>query len=219
MTDGRRITPPVHTQRAAEDPPFEAGLARHLLHTYRPDGLTELYGRFVGGTGEVDALMRRVIWHALARRCGPGLRVERGATFRHPETFTIGAGVFVGPDAIVWGRVDGRCRIGARTWIGPQVFLDARDLVIGEAVGIGPGARILGAEHTGEPVDAPVIDTDLEVAPVRIGRAADIGVGATVLPGVTIGAGAIVGAGAVVTRNVPARAVVAGQPAKVLRRR
>lgn len=46
---------------------------------------------------------------------------------------------------------------------------------------------------------------------------ASVGGGATILPGLTIGAGAMVGAGAVVTRSVPARAVVAGNPARILR--
>lgn len=211
--------PPAHARRAPEDLPFEAGLTAHLRAACGADGLVELYGRFVAGTGEVDALMRRAIWRALVRRCGTGLLVEPGARFRHPETFTLGAGVFVGTDAVVQGRHDGRCRIGDRVWIGPQAFLDARDLTIRDDVGIGPGVRILGAEHTGEPVDAPVIATDLRIAPVRIGAGADIGTGAVILPGVRIGAGAIVGAGAVVTREVPAHTVVAGTPAVVVRRR
>ena len=51
------------------------------------------------------------------------------------------------------------------------------------------------------PVDVPIIQTDLEIKPVRIGAWADIGTNAVILPGVTIGKGAIVGAGAVVTQR------------------
>jgi acetyltransferase-like isoleucine patch superfamily enzyme len=56
-------------------------------------------------------------------------------------------------------------------------YLDARDLEIGDCVGIGPGARVLGAEHSGRPVDRPVIETDQESRPVRIESGADIGTG------------------------------------------
>jgi len=51
----------------------------------------------------------------------------------------------------------------------------------------------------------------------RVKRGARIGANATILPGVTIGIEALVGAGSVVTRDVPDRAVVVGNPAKVLR--
>jgi acetyltransferase-like isoleucine patch superfamily enzyme len=52
---------------------------------------------------------------------------------------------------------------------------------------------------------------------VRIARGAFLGAGAVVAPGVTIGSNAIVGAGSVVVRNIEPNAVVAGNPAKVLR--
>jgi len=213
-----RVVPAQHAHRELRrDPPFEIGLSQYLMESYGPAGLSELYGRFLDGPGELDSLMRRSIWRALAKRCGAGLVVEPGARFRHPETLSIGAGVFIGADAIVQGHAGGQCRIGTRTWIGPQCFLDARDLAIGDAAGIGPAVRILGSAHLGLPADVPVIVSDLRVAPVRIGRGADVGVGAIVLPGVSVGAGALVGAGSVVNRRVPPGAVVAGTPARFLR--
>ena len=106
-----------------------------------------------------------------------------------------------------------------RAWIGPQSYFDARDLVIEEYVGWGPGARVLGSMHTGIPADVPIIQTDLTIRPVRIGAWSDIGVGAVVLPGVHVGKGAIVGAGAVVTTDVEPFTIVAGVPARFLHRR
>jgi acetyltransferase-like isoleucine patch superfamily enzyme len=91
--------------------------------------------------------------------------------------------------------------------------------VIEDYVGWGPGAKVLGSTHTGEPIDVPIIGTDLVIKPVVVGYGADIGTNAVILPGVHIGAHAIVGAGAVVTHDVPEYAVVGGVPARILRSR
>ena len=84
-------------------------------------------------------------------------------------------------------------------------------------MGWGPGAKVLGSQHTGQPIDVPVIRTDLEVRPVRVEAWADIGTNATLLPGVTVGKGSIVGAGAVVNEDVAPYSIVAGAPARFIR--
>jgi len=61
-------------------------------------------------------------------------------------------------------------------------------------------------------------DADWHCIKTLVKRRAAIGSGATLLCGITIGEGAVVGAGAVVTKDVPPGAVVAGNPAKVLRK-
>src|SRR5215510_2727036 len=215
-----RVVQAVHGLRKLEpDPEFEFGLASYLRDSFNRDALGELYSRFAIGDGKFEVLMRKILWHSIARRCGNGLSVGSGVGFKHLETFEIGHGVFLGSQAYIQGRFDGRFVIGDHTWIGPQSYFDARDLVIEEYVGWGPGAKVLGSMHTGMPLDVPVIQTDLEIKPVRIGAWADIGVNAVVLPGVTIGRGAIVGAGSVVTTDVEPFSIVAGVPARLLRRR
>jgi acetyltransferase-like isoleucine patch superfamily enzyme len=129
----------------------------------------------------------------------------------------IGNTCFIGAGAYIQGRFDGRCVIGDNVWIGPGAYFDARDLVLGDYVGWGPGAKVLGSAHTGLPADVPIVKTDLEIRPVRVQPWADIGTNAVLLPGVTVGKGAIVGAGAVVTHDVPPFAIVAGVPARFLR--
>lgn len=218
MTSAERIVPAVHGARpVVRDDESEHRLARELRDTRSRQQLLELAGRHAMGDSDDDARMRRAVWRALSRRFGEGVVIGRGAMARHPETFEIGSGVFIGEQAFIQGRFDGTCVIGDHVWIGPQSYFDARDLVIEDYVGWGPGAKVLGSEHTAEPPDVPIIQTDLVIRRVRIGAWADIGVNAVVLPGVTIGKGAIVGAGAVVTEDVPPFAVVAGVPARLLR--
>ena len=73
-----------------------------------------------------------------------------------------------------------------------------------------PRSTSLGGDLQGE--------NDWQVIPTLVKRAASIGTGATILCGVTIGEGAMVGAGSVVTRDVEDYAVVAGNPARVMRK-
>jgi len=212
------IQPARHGVRPiAPDPSFEVEMAAHLRKTASSGQLVEMLDRFAAGSGELDAMMRRILWRALVRRMGNGVRIGRGIVFSHPETFTIGDGVFIGDQACLQGHTEGSCVIGNRVWIGPQSYFDARSLTLEDNVGWGPGAKVLGAEHTGLPANVPIIATDLAMRPVRVGCGADIGVNATLLPGVTVGEGSIVGAGAVVKEDVPPFAIVAGVPAKLLR--
>lgn len=199
-----------------EDPSYQIEFARDLKQHCSPAEIVAIYHRFGAGEDRLDYLMRRICVRALAKRCGHGLRVAPNVGLRHPETFEIGDGVVIGEQAIIQGRYDGRCIIGDKVWIGPQAYLDARDMVLGDNVGWGPGARLLGSKHTGEPLDLAIIATDLLIAPTIVEADADIGVGAMLMPGVTIGTGAIVGAGAVVTTDVPAFAKAAGVPAQVI---
>jgi acetyltransferase-like isoleucine patch superfamily enzyme len=217
---GSRVVPAIHgTRSVVREPSFMEPLADWLRGGYSYDRLVDLYTRYMDGDDAMNAAMRAAIFRAAARRAGPGLQVGSGVGFKHLDTFELGESVFIGAQAYLQGRFDGLCAIGAHTWIGPQSYFDARNLVIEEHVGWGPGARVLGSTHTALPIDVPIIQTDLEIKPVRIEAWADVGTGAIILPGVTVGRGSIVGAGAVVTTDVPPFTVVAGVPARVIRSR
>ena len=199
------------------DPEFEVQLAEYLRTQYERLTLVEMYSRFAASDGDFDGLMRRAIWRAVARQFGHGVRIGTGVGFKHLETFEIGDRVFIGAHSYIQGRFEGTCRIGNNVWIGPQSYFDARNLILEDYVGWGPGAKVLGSTHTALPIDIPIIQTNLEIALVTVKMGADIGMNAAILPGVTIGEGSIVGAGAVVTKDVPPYAIVAGVPAQFLR--
>ena len=154
------------------------------------------------------------------RELGPDCVFETGVLVFHPENISLGRNVYLGHYAILKGYYKGQMRIGDESWIGQQCFFHAAgDLTIGARVGVGPGVKILTSEHQESGRETPVLFSPVAMAPVVIEDDADIGLGAILLPGVTIGRGAVIGAGAVVTRDVPAYAVVAGSPARILRHR
>lgn len=215
---GTRVVKAVHGLRKVDpDPQFELDMAAHLREQLSPEQLLEAFSDHAHGTSPIDVMMRRVCLRALVKTLGASASIRKNVSVVHPETFEIGDGVFIGEQTIIQGRFDGRCVIGNGVWIGPQSYFDARDLVIEDCVGWGPGAKVLGSEHTGSPAGVPLIQSDLKIAPVRICAGADIGVNSIILPGVTVGREAIVGAGAVLTKDVPDFATVAGVPARVIR--
>ena len=111
-----------------------------------------------------------------------------------------------------------KLRIGARCHIGPGVTLDLKGcIVLEDEVTIALNAQILTHHDVGySPLAQRAFPT--LVADVVLERGAFIGAGATVLAGVRVGRCAVVGAGAVVTEDVPPYAVVAGVPARVVKR-
>lgn len=215
----REVSATFGRKEVRPDETWEWEFSAFLKERNPREELHALFSRHSAGESATDYLMRRIILRAMCKRAGHGLQVGPNVVFKHSETMEFGDAVFIGAQAMIQGRYDGTCRIGSHVWIGPQAYMDARSLELEDYVGWGPGAKVLGSAHTGEPVDAPIITTALVIKPVIVGFGADIGMNASILPGVRIGSNAIVGAGAVVTQNVPDYAIVAGVPAKILRSR
>ena len=129
--------------------------------------MQELFATYRSGEDNLSVLMRRVLMRAICRASGEGLQVGPDVVLKHPETMEFGDCVFIGAQAMIQGRFDGTCRIGNHVWIGPQAYFDARNLVLEDYVGWGPGAKVLGSSHTGQPSDVPIIKTSLIIKPVR----------------------------------------------------
>jgi acetyltransferase-like isoleucine patch superfamily enzyme len=143
----------------------------------------------------------------------------------------LGRGVRLGAFVNLYG-----CEIGDESRIGPFVEIQ-KGVQIGRRVKIQShsficeGVSIEDEVFVGHGVmfindrfpratradGAPQGDGDWVLERIRIGRRASLGSAATILCGVTIGSEAIVGAGSVVTVDVPPRAIVAGNPARILR--
>jgi acetyltransferase-like isoleucine patch superfamily enzyme len=120
----------------------------------------------------------------------------------------IGAFVEIQKNASV-GR---RCKISSHTFI-------CEGVTIGDQVFVGHGVIFINDSYPRATTESGELQaqSDWRVEPTVVERGASIGSGATILANVTIGEYAIVGAGSVVTRDVPARTIVAGNPARVLR--
>jgi acetyltransferase-like isoleucine patch superfamily enzyme len=215
-----RMVPAVFgSNKVVHDSIWEWDFAAHLKQTNSPLELLALYSRYRNEEGPFESQLRRVIFRAMCRAAGHALQIGPGVVVKHPETMELGDAVFIGAQSMIQGRFDGTCRIGNHVWIGPHSYFDARNLILEDYVGWGPGAKVLGSSHTGDPIDVPIIATQLSIKPVVIGYGADIGTNATILPGVHVGAHSMVGAGAVVNVDVSEYAVVAGVPARVIRHR
>lgn len=145
---------------------------------------------------------------------------EPGVLIFHPERIRLGSNIYLGHGTILKGYQKNEISIGDNTWIGPQCFFHgAGGLGIGARVGVGAGAKIITSFHREEGIEVPVLYSDIEFRPVIIEDDCDIGLGTVVLPGVTVGRGSVIGAGAVVTKDVEPYSVMAGVPARLLRKR
>jgi maltose O-acetyltransferase len=177
---------------------LEKMLAGELYHASCPEIQAELaacaawlarYNAALGESAEV--------WGRLLRERLGG--VGEGALLRPPFYCDYGSNIHVGKNVFI----NYNC-----------VILDVVRVTIGEETRIGPAVQIYTADHPREP---SLRRSGLESGvPVTIGSNVWIGGGAIILPGVTIGDNAIVGAGSVVTRDVPAGATVAGNPARLV---
>jgi acetyltransferase-like isoleucine patch superfamily enzyme len=147
-----------------------------------------------------NAVIRAFTVIYVGSRIGSHLETGHGAVIREENR--------IGDQLSIWNHstIDYGCVIGHRVRIHTGVYV-AQFTTIEDDVFLAPGVMIANDRH-------PVCRGCLQGPTIK--RGARIGINATLLPAVVIGERALVGAGAVVTKDVPAGAVVAGNPARVV---
>jgi acetyltransferase-like isoleucine patch superfamily enzyme len=179
--------------------------------------LTPKYARLLG------RYLRRRFLTAAGRRWrtdgpvffgrGLELQIARGAQV------AFGRFVWIG-DGTKLRCHEGRIEIGAKTVLGQECTISAYQRVrIGEQCVIADRAMFIDFDHGVVEVERPIRLQGIYKRDVEVGSNVWIGYGACILRGVRVGDNSIVGTNSVVTRDVPANAVVAGIPARVIRMR
>ncbi|HVH54847.1 MAG TPA: acyltransferase [Vicinamibacterales bacterium] len=194
-------------------------------------------------SGALGLLLRSRLFPMLLGRCGRNVTFGSHVVLRHPhkisiadnvviddycvldakgtsnEGIRIGSGVFLGRNTILSCK-NGDIALGDRVNIGfnSEVF-SASSVTIGDDALIAAYVYVIGGGHEFADPSRPVLDQARTSHGIEIGARTWLGAGVKVLDGVQIGDAAVVGTGAVVTQSVPAGAVAAGVPARVLRTR
>jgi acetyltransferase-like isoleucine patch superfamily enzyme len=130
------------------------------------------------------------------------------------EHLVVGEGSWIAGQALVRGDVE----IGANATVNPYACISGK-VRCGDGVRIASLASIVGFNHNFADPDQPIHQQGVSSIGIVIGDDVWIGANAVILDGVTIGRGAIVAAGAVVSRDVEAKTIVGGVPARVIGRR
>jgi acetyltransferase-like isoleucine patch superfamily enzyme len=188
------FAPGVHIEEPAE-------IGQFVLIGVPPRGKKE--GDLPTSIGP-DAVIRSHTVIYAGNRIGRKFQTGHGTLIR--EENTIGDDVSIGSGSVVEHHVvigDG-VRVHSKAFIPEYSVLEPH-------CWIGPNVVITNAKYP----RSPLVKETLKGAVVR--RGAKIGANSTLLPGVEIGEDALVGAGSVVTRDVPPRTVVAGNPARVIK--
>jgi len=172
----------------------------------------------------VSHLPRRLWWLARLRSCASG-RIPLTTQLDGPvhvsgrPRLQLGEHCRLGRDVFLETVGEGSLVIGDRVRVNAGTFLVSyAGITIGNDCLIGEYASLRDADH-GLSADQPIRGQAHRSAPIVIENDVWIGRGAAVLRGVRLGAGAVVGANSVVTHDVPALTIVAGCPARVIRKR
>ena len=170
-------------------------------------------------------MLARLGW--LKLRFGKRLQLD-GVCFVHRGVqFEIARGAAVHLGRWSWiGRGckirahEGQVRVGAKTALGQECTITAfQQVSIGRECVIADRAMFIDFDHCTAEVERSIRQQGIYKRDVKVGSNCWIGYGACILRGVTIGDNCVIGTNTVVTKDIPANAVAAGTPAKILRMR
>jgi len=184
--------------------------------------MTHTASRYVTKAIDVAAGAARSFWYRHVYLSW--ISFGRNVTFAGPircagvtGTIEIGDRTFLGPNISLAVAEGGQLRLGRDVSVNYGTILSARRAVsIGDGTRIGEGCSIRDSDHRID-LDLPILESGYLVRPVSIGNTVWIGRHVTILPGVTIGDGAVIGAHSLVNRDIPAKAVALGTPARIHR--
>ena len=190
--------------------------------------------------GALGLVLRRALYRLVLGACGRNVVFGQNVVLRHPHKIRIADNVVIDDNCLLdaKGESNTGITIGRGVFVGRNSILSCNngDITIaddanlgfncevfsGSSVSIGAGALvaayayIVGGDHDLSDPTIPILEQRRVSAGVQVGSGAWIGAGVRVLDGVAIGDGAVIGANAVVREPVPAGAIAAGVPARVI---
>src|SRR4051794_22839980 len=197
-------------------PPPRQGGVLTLLRFMRGKGmLSPKYLRLIVRLGRKKLRFRgKLVLDGLAF-IGPGVTIQ----VAHGAHVELGRWSWVGHGCKLRCH-EGEISIGAKTVMGQECTISAyRHVSIGRECVIADRVMMIDFDHGMVEVDRPIRLQGIYKRDVRVGNNVWIGYGACILRGVAVGDNAVIGTSAVVTKDVPANAVVAGVPARIIRMR
>ena len=193
--------------------------------------------------GALGLVLRGWLYPWLLGACGRNVTFGTNVALRHPGKIRIGDDVAIDDGCVLDAKGSGNrgIDIGSRVFLGRHSLLVCKDgdialedgvnisynctvfsassVRIGRETLLAAYCYVVGGGHDFDRPDLPVVQQARPSQGIVVGPGGWLGAGAIVLDGVTVGPSAIVGAHAVVTQDVPAFAIVAGAPARVVRDR